>query len=364
MAQMRFGFLAGLFGLAQVVLQLTQALLAMLDALLDPGDIATHRIEAALHQIEAFRQVMVAVTQALDAGIGVALLGHQRLKADLLGADHRFTLADLLVEGLPAQGRQLRLELALLAPVLLVFLRSLGLALQAFELAFEFFAQVGQAFEVLVGAPDTGLGFTTALLVFGDAGGLFDEVAQIFGTRLDQFGDHPLLDDRIAARAQPGAEEDIGDIPAPALGTVEVIRILRVAGDLAADGNLRVRGVLAHQGTVAVVEDQLDAGLADRLATGGAIENDVGHRLAAQILGRALTHHPAHGIDNVGFATAVRADDGRHVAGEIDGGGVDERLEPGQLDRFEPHGQPACNADKTCSQLRAPYSVSTPRMRT
>jgi hypothetical protein len=37
------------------------------------------------------------------------------LKADFLGADDRFALADLVVQILPAQGRQLRLELALFA---------------------------------------------------------------------------------------------------------------------------------------------------------------------------------------------------------------------------------------------------------
>ena len=47
---------------------------------------------------------MVPVTQAFDARIGVALLGHQGFKADFLIADDRFALADLFVQGLPAQG--------------------------------------------------------------------------------------------------------------------------------------------------------------------------------------------------------------------------------------------------------------------
>jgi hypothetical protein len=48
---------------------------------------------------------MMPIAQALDAGIGIALLGHQGFKADFLGADDRFALADLVVQRLPAQGR-------------------------------------------------------------------------------------------------------------------------------------------------------------------------------------------------------------------------------------------------------------------
>ena len=104
-AQVRLRLQSRALGFLQVVLQLAQALLAVLDALLHTGNIAAHRIETALHQIEAFRQVMVTVTQALDAGVGVALLGHQRFKADFLGTDDRFALANLVIQRLPTQGR-------------------------------------------------------------------------------------------------------------------------------------------------------------------------------------------------------------------------------------------------------------------
>ena len=41
---------------------------------------------------------MMAVTQALDAGIGAALLGNQRFEGDFLLGDHRFALTNLLVQ--------------------------------------------------------------------------------------------------------------------------------------------------------------------------------------------------------------------------------------------------------------------------
>ncbi len=201
MAQVRFGLQAGALGFLQIILQLAQTLLAMLNALLDTGNVAAHRIEAPLHQIEALGQVMVTVTQTLDAGVGIALFGHQRFKADFLGADDRFALADLIVQRLPAQGRELRLELAFFALVFLILLGGLGLAVQALQLALQLFAQVGQAGEVLVGAADTVFGLAAALLVLGDAGRFFNEITQVFGLGFDQLGDHALLDDRVAARA-------------------------------------------------------------------------------------------------------------------------------------------------------------------
>src|SRR5690606_27594133 len=167
--------------------------------------------------------------------------------------------------------------------------------------------------------------------------GLLDEDPQVFRLGLDQLGNHPLLDDRVAARPQAGAEKDVGDIAPPALGAVEEVGVLRVAGHAAANGYFREGCVLAGEGAVGVVEDQLDAGLGNRLAGVGAVEDDIRHRLAAQVLRRTLAHHPAHGIDDVGFAATVGADHRRHVAGEAHRGRIDEGFEARELDAFQSH---------------------------
>ncbi len=127
---MGFGFLAGALCFAQVVLQLTQPLLTVLDALLDAGDVATDRIKTALHQVEAFGQIMMAVAQPFDAGIGAALISHQRFKTDLLIADHCLALPHQIIQRLPAQSRQLRLQLAFFGLVFLILLGGLGLPVQ------------------------------------------------------------------------------------------------------------------------------------------------------------------------------------------------------------------------------------------
>ena len=43
------------------------------------------------------------------------------------------------------------------------------------------------------------------------------------------------------------------------------------------------------------------------------------------------------GVDDVRLAAAVRADDAGEIAGEADGGGIDEGFEAGELDLGQPH---------------------------
>ena len=246
-------------------------------------------------------------------------------------------LADLLVQSLPAQRRQLGLQLALLGFVLLIFLRRLCLTMQALQLTFQLLTQIGQASQVFMSAADTSFGFAAALLVFGDAGRLFDEVTQVFRLGLDQLGDHALLDDRIAAWPQTGTQEDVGDVAPTTFHTVEKVCVLSVTRHPPADRDFCERRVFAQQRTVRVIEDQFDAGLGHWLAGVRAVEDDIGHRLAAQVLRRAFAHHPAHGIDDVGLSATIGADHCRHVAGKADRGGIDEGFEAGKLDAFQTH---------------------------
>ncbi len=281
---------------------------------------------------------MMSVAQPFDAGIGVPLLGDQGLEAHLLITDHLLALADLSVQRLPAQRRELCLELSLFGLVLLIFFGGLRLSVQALQLALELFAQVGQALEVLVGAADAVLGFAATFLVLGYPGRLFDEVAQILRSRLDEPGDHALFDDRVAARAQPGAEEDVRDVAPAAFHAIEEIGVLRVTGHAAPDRNLGKGRIFPGQGAVGVIEDEFDARLSDRLARIRAVEDDVGHRLATQVLCGALAHDPTHGVDDVGLPTAVGTDDRRHVARKADRGRIDEGFETGEFDAFQTHG--------------------------
>src|SRR5581483_7626900 len=213
------------------------------------------------------------------------------------------------------------------------------------ELLLDFLAHVAHAVEVLARGLDAGLGFLAALLVARDAGGLLEVRAQLFGMRFDDVGNDALLDDRIAARAEARAEEQVGDVAAAAAHAVQEIIRLRIAPDDALYGNLVVGGVLAADRAVGVVEHQFNRGLSDRLASAGAGENHVGQRLAAQTAGRALAHHPADRVDHVGFAAAVGPDDAGEIGGEVQDRRIDERFETGQLDGGQAHGSACWTAD-------------------
>src|SRR5690606_5490654 len=101
--------------------------------------------------------------------------------------------------------------------------------------------------------------------------------------------------------------------------------------------DLVVAGVGAADLAVAVVEHQLDRGGAHRAAAAGAIEDDIGHRFAAQVARRKLTHHPAHRVDDVGLATAIGPDHTGPFGGEGYCGGLDKGLEAGELYSGQTH---------------------------
>ena len=287
------------FQAGQLDLLAAAVLAGELNALLQPGDLGAHGIVPALDLIEVVRGLGKSGALGLDIRFQLALARQVGLQDHFLPAQCLVALAQILVQGPPAQGLELGVELALLRLEALVFLGGGGLPFQVQELLGDLLAQIREPVQVLAGVADAGLGLAAALLVLGDAGGLLQKEPQVLGTRLDEARDHALLDDGVTAGAQTGAEEEILDVPAPAAGTVEEVVGLAVAADLALDRDLGVLGVFAPGTPIRVVEEEFDGGQADRLAAGGAVEDDVGHGLAAQHLGRGFTHDPAHGVDDI-----------------------------------------------------------------
>jgi hypothetical protein len=218
------------------------------------------------------------------------------------------------------------------------FLGHRGLHLEAADLLAELVADVLEADQVVAGVGQAPFGLAATLAVFGDAGGLFEEAAHLFGPRLDDPRDHPLLDDRVGPRAQAGAEEQVDHVLAADLHPVDVIGGLAAAVEHALHRHLGVGLPLAGGAAFGVVEDQLDAGPRHRLAGGRAVEDHVLHRAAAQGRGPRLAQHPAHRVDDVGLAAAVRPHHAHQIARREHGRRVDEGLETGKLEFGETHG--------------------------
>jgi hypothetical protein len=171
--------------------------------------------------------------------------------------------------------------------------RDLRLRVELLELRAELDANVLDPGEILVRLGEPCLGFLAPLLVLGDAGRLLEEHAQLLGLRLDHARDHPLLDDRVRARAEARAEEEVVDVPAADRNVVDVVRRILVARQHPLDGELGVLAPLPADATRGVVEVELDRRAADGLPLAGAVEDHVLHRFAAQRGRLRFAEHPA-----------------------------------------------------------------------
>ena len=101
-------------------------------------------------------------------------------------------------------------------------------ALQVLDLAVDLAQDVVDAQQVLARALHLALGGELAAAIERRAGGLLDEQAAVLRLGVDQLLDAPLLDDRVGLRADPGAEEQLGDVLQPAGRLVD--EVLRLAG--------------------------------------------------------------------------------------------------------------------------------------
>ena len=137
---------------------------------------------------------------------------------------------------------------------------------------------------------------------------------------------HPL--------AEPEVGQQLDEIEPPHGGSVDEVLPLAAAVQPASDRELRV---VDRQGSVGVVEEELDlaeAGGAPRAAAG---EEDVVGLLGPQLRRAQGAGGPADRVGDVGLARAVRADDHADARLETDLDRVGERLEATQLDGAQMH---------------------------
>ena len=100
----------------------------------------------------------------------------------------------------------------------------------------------------------------------------------------------------------------------------------------------------AGRAAVGIVEQDADLGVVARRPLAGAGEDHVVHARAAHGLERAFAHHPAQGLDEIGLAAAVRADDAGEARLDLELRGVAEALEAGEAQALEFHPKPCAAA--------------------
>ena len=309
------------------------------DPLLEPTHFERRLAELALRRMERIVGIVVRLADRLELGLGATQVGAARLERGRR-RDHR--LADTLF--LARRVAVLEEPELVLLDLRLVLHRpiaagDLGLRLELLEVAGELAQDVLDPDQVLARVLESRLGLAPALLVLRHAGRLLEEQAQLLGLALDDPRDRSLADDRVGARAEASAEEDVLDVAPAHRLAVDVIAARAVARQHALDGDLGEAVPGPAGAAFGVVERELDAGAAGGLAQVRAVEDHVLHRLAAQLARLAFAEDPAHRVDDVRLAAAVGADDADELAGKLEMGRLDERLEARQLDRIETHGR-------------------------
>ncbi|MBV6412663.1 MAG: hypothetical protein OMOMHJEC_00446 [Xanthomonadales bacterium] len=324
-------------GVEQFALQARDGVAAESQLLLDARDLGADLVMLGLDRAEGLGGGLLLRARGLAFDFVAGVLGGQLL-------DQQFSLLQLAEFGgqlfgqrTPAECLGLRVDLALLGAQLAPALGLPGLPAQVLELLVDLVGDVLQALQVLARGAHPRLGLTPPLLVLGDAGCLLEVHAQVVRRRLDDLRDHALLDDRVRTRPEAGTEEQVGDVAPATLGAVQPVLREAVAANHATHRDFVVSRVLTEHAGVGVVEDQLHGRLPDRLALGGAVEDHVGHRVAAQAARGGFAEHPLDRIDDVRLAAPVRADDRGHVGRQVQGRRIDEGLEPGQFDGGEAH---------------------------
>ncbi len=234
-------------------------------------------------------------------------------------------------------------QLAELLRIRLVVAGLTGGELHAAQSLLVFLNDVLHAKKVLIDALQAALRLFLANLVLTDAGGLLKNLPPVGRVRLKQDVDAALLDDAVGVDADAGVHEQFLDILEPA--DLLVQEVLAIAGAIEPPGNDDL-GLVRREQVVRIVEGQVDLGEPQTFAGAGTVEDHVEHLLAAEALGGLLAEDPLDGIDDVGLAAAVGADDGRNPRAEVQLGLIGEALETSGGETLEDHlpcKPPCCN---------------------
>src|SRR6185312_12409432 len=209
------------------------------------------------------------------------------------------------------------------------------LALQAGELALHLPDDVFQAREVGFGGAQPQFRLMAALVQAADAGGLLQNGAARQRLLRDQKTDLALAHKGGRAGAGGGIGEEDLHIALAHVAAVDAIDAAGLALDAAGNLDRVALGVRRARGVIAIVdEDRNFRDIAGRPAR-RTCKDHIVHLAAADRGGAGLAHHPAHGIEQVGLAAAVRADHGGKAGLDIELRRFDEGFETGKPETCE-----------------------------
>ena len=215
---------------------------------------------------------------------------------------------------------------------------SFRLFLQFFHLTRQFVLQIAQTLQMLSCVFQTAFRLLAAFLIFGHARCFLDIGAQLLRPRFDDARNHPLLDDGITARAHARTQKQIGNVAAAHGLIVDEISRFTLPRQLPLDAHLGILPPRPLQTVVAVVKHQFHRSPRRRTARRRTVKNHVLHTLAAKLLRRSLAQHPAHRVNHIRLAAAVRPDNRNKLPRHMNRGRVGKRFEAGEFDVGKAHG--------------------------
>jgi hypothetical protein len=163
--------------------------------------------------------------------------------------------------------------------------------------------------------------------VLGDACRLFDDGSLLVGPGVEYLPDLALPHQDVLVAANAAIAQQLLEIEEPALRAVQLVLGCAVPEEPPRQGDL---GQVEGQEPVAVVERDGDLGPGDLRSGGSPGEDHVVHTLRTQLACRLGAHRPRQGVEDVGLAGAIGADDDVDPGVEFEAGPVGERLEAGK----------------------------------
>jgi hypothetical protein len=214
----------------------------------------------------------------------------------------------------------------------LIALGATHLLLDTWDLLFELNEQIVDAKRVGSRLIQTSLRLALPRAIARCTRDALEQFATFFRFRRQDCVNFALRNNGGKLSRKPSSHEEVGDIAEPHLRLIE--EEFALAGTVRAPCNRKFRK-RHRQGAVGIVEGQGNLGHAERPALAVAGEDDVVHARPAQLTRTLLAEHPAHCIDKVRFAGAVRTDDRRNAWLEFEMRSVSERFEAEEIDALK-----------------------------
>ena len=287
------------------------ALRVVADALFVPVTLALEFVVLTDGRIGGPVNFMERPAQLRNLGFAAGDRAGELLHMRGTGRNFLFQTGNISVEPVELVALEPRVESLELIEDFLVPARLAGLPLQADDLAFDFFNDVGQPHQILLGIFELAERFFFLMLVLADPGRFLKNRPPVVRMGAEDLVNLTLRHHGIAGPANAGIHEHLLNIAQPTGGFIDEIFAGPIPINAAGHGNLRKIDVHPRQRNelrVHISKGQVDFRQTDGFAPLGPIENDVGHFGAAEGLGRLFAQHPTDGIGDVGFAAPVRAD--------------------------------------------------------